>query len=1052
MKGLIAFSLRQKVFFNLLFVILMIAGAYALSQLPTERYPNVHFGEVIISTYLPGASPEEVETLITNELEDALDGVEDVEWITATSFRERSHIRLKFYDDSDYEKLFNEVRFEVLNVQGHLPEAADPSQVFEATISDYLPVMVVNLVGDHENRMLALMADDIKTQLAKISGVKEIKISGEYVREFHVYLDPNRLTQFGITYGEVVNALQSTNVNIPAGDFKSESGQYVVIVDERFRAREQVVNTIVRKASDGSFVRVRDLLSRAELAYRDPLVISSVNGQGSIAIEVLKTAYGNALDIKQQVQELVDSHRSVLKKEGVEVVYTQDSTVQIRGALSTLLMNMALGIILVTLIIWYFMGVRNALLITIGIPFSFMITMLLMYLSSNTLNEITLFSFVLVTGIIVDDAIVVTENIYRHIQEGDSLYDAIVFGTAEVAVPVISATMTTVSAFLPMLIMTGPTGEFFAQIPIAVTFAILASLIECLFILPIHYLDFGPRRKPNKSAQHIEKENTLMRGLQSITAKVLAVTMRHRAITVTSVLAAFIASVIVLILSISGIAPLIKIKFFPDDYSLFYVDVEGPSNAAIETIDVKVREISEFIVSNGPGYAASATGYAGFYINEDYEPIYGNNYGAVMITLPAKDVRTYSDPISHLSTIENDIRKQFEDEKFRINLHPQNEGPPTGKDINIKILGADAYLLEGLAEELLNYLNTNDTIAPHLVDLEDNRGDKNNVFRFSVDHDKANELAINSSAVAQLAASVLDGQYIGKYRVSDDEVDLKIYVDPDKWEEPEDALNLPLVAHAVGNVRLGDVTNVETYNELGQLNRYDGQRAISISADITPGSPISTPFVVNQVLEFYQQVRTKYPGANLIIGGEHEDTRRSYQSLTYAFVIAMLIIYLILATQFQSYFQPLIIISAIIFALIGVIFGKLVTQSIFTVNSFIATIGVAGVVVNDALVLIDFINKNHRNGMSRKEAIEEGVRVRLRPIVLTTLTTTLGLLPMAIGIPDYSLVWGTMASTFVTGLATATALTLFVVPIFWDLLQEQLDKKASTSRDLKSGV
>lgn len=1041
MQALIALSLRQKVFFNLLFVILIIAGAFALSQLPTERYPNVHFGEVIISTYFPGASPEEVETLITKELEDALDAVEDVEWISATSFRERSHIRLKFYDDSDYEKLFNEVRFEVLNVQGHLPEAADPSRVIEATISDYLPVMVVNLVGDHENRMLALMADDIKTQLAKIPGVKEIQISGEYEREFHVYLDPTKLTQFGITYGEVVNALQSTNVNIPAGDFKSESGQFIVIVDERFRAREQLVNTIVRKAADGSFVRVRDLLSRAALAYRDPLVISSVNGQGSIAIEVLKTAYGNALDIKQQVIDLVDSHRPVLQQEGVTVVYTQDSTVQIRGALSTLLMNMALGIVLVTLIIWYFMGYRNALLITIGIPFSFMITMLLMYLSNNTLNEITLFSFVLVTGIIVDDAIVITENIYRHIQEGDSLYDAIVFGAAEVAVPVISATMTTVSAFLPMLIMTGPTGEFFAQIPIAVTFAILASLIECLLILPIHYWDFGPRRNHKRTSQSLEKDNALMHALRRITAKILALTMKHRGITVSSVFAAFVASVIVLLLSVSGVVPLIKIKFFPDDYSLFYVDVEGPSNASIETIDSKVRQISRFIAGKGPGYADSATGYAGFYINEDYEPIYGNNYGAVMVTLPPKEAQAYTDPISHLNTIENDLRRHFEDENFRVNLHPQNEGPPTGKDINIKILGADAYLLESLADELLSFLNANQDLAPHLIDLEDNRGEKKNVFRFSVDHDKANELGINSSAVAQLAASVLDGQYIGKYRLTDDEVDLKIYVDPDKWKEPEDALNLPLVAHAVGTIRLGDVTQVETYNELGQLNRYDGQRAISISADIKPGSPISTPYVVNQVMDFYQQVRTKYPGANLIMGGEHEDTRRSYQSLSYAFVIAILIIYLILATQFQSYFQPLIILSAIVFALIGVIFGKLLTQSIFTVNSFIATIGVAGVVVNDALVLIDFINKNHRNGMSRREAIEEGVRVRLRPILLTTLTTTLGLLPMAVGIPDYSLVWGTMASTFVTGLATATALTLFVVPVFWDLLQQQLDKR-----------
>ncbi|MEJ2620482.1 MAG: efflux RND transporter permease subunit, partial [Candidatus Thiodiazotropha sp.] len=222
-----------------------------------------------------------------------------------------------------------------------------------------------------------------------------------------------------------------------------------------------------------------------------------------------------------------------------------------------------------------------------------------------------------------------------------------------------------------------------------------------------------------------------------------------------------------------------------------------------------------------------------------------------------------------------------------------------------------------------------------------------------------------------------------------------------------------------------------------------GQRAISLKADIREGASTSTPAVVEAVRSFYETIRDEYPGATVTFGGEHEDTQRSFQSLAYAFIIAVLVMYVILATQFQSYLQPLIILSAIVFALIGVVFGKLITQSLLTVNSFIAVIGVAGVVVNDALVLIDFINKRYRSGMTRHEAITEGVQIRLRPILLTTLTTTLGLLPMAVGFPNYSLIWGTMASTFVTGLAAATALTLFIIPVLWDLLlglQERMGK------------
>jgi HAE1 family hydrophobic/amphiphilic exporter-1 len=236
-------------------------------------------------------------------------------------------------------------------------------------------------------------------------------------------------------------------------------------------------------------------------------------------------------------------------------------------------------------------------------------------------------------------------------------------------------------------------------------------------------------------------------------------------------------------------------------------------------------------------------------------------------------------------------------------------------------------------------------------------------------------------------------------------------------------------------VRLGDLTSVETGMDPGSLKRYNGYRAVALSANLRPGAPIATPTVVSLVRAHYETVRDDYPGAGLAFGGEFEDTRRSYTSLAYAFGIAVLIIYLILASQFRSYGQPLIILSAVVFSLIGVVLGKLVTQSLFTVNSFIAVVGVTGVVVNDSLVLIDFINRAYRRGLSRKEAIQEGIRIRLRPILLTTLTTSLGLLPLAVGFPHYSLVWGTMASTFVTGLCTATTLTLFIVPVLWDLLE-----------------
>ncbi|MCU7851795.1 MAG: efflux RND transporter permease subunit [Candidatus Thiodiazotropha sp. (ex Monitilora ramsayi)] len=1049
MQSVVAFSLKQRVFYNLMFVVLMVVGFITLFALPAERYPNFGFGEVIISTVYPGASPVEVESLVTRKIEEAVERVDDVEWINATSFSGRSHLRLKFVDDSDYDSLFNEVRFEVLNIINELPEGVDPPRLLNAKVQDWLPVISVNLIGEHSNRALALMSEEVKILLLKIPGVQQVEFSGELTQEFHVFLDPEKLRLLGVSFDQVAEALGSANLTIPAGKYTNKSGEFLIKLDERFRSLEQVQSTVVRRDSDGSLLRVEDIASRIGLDYRDPVAIASVNGKPSIGLKVIKSDEGNAMDIRDRVVAVVDSFRPSLTEQGVDVVLTQDSTVYIKDGLNTLGMNMLVGITLVSLIIWYFMGVRNAGLVTIGIPFSFMITMLIMYLTGNSLNEITLFSFVLVTGIVVDDAIVVTENIYRHVQEGKPLREAIIEGTAEVAVPVIAATMTTVAAFLPMLIMTGSTGQFFALVPKAVTFAIVASLVECLLILPIHYYDFGPRQQA--STDLIERDNALMRLARRFTDWLLNLTLQYRLLSVSIVLAVFIASVVILSLSASGKAPLIRIQFFPDDYKLYYVDLIGPSSVPIEEVNERVKQISETILQDGPGMAKATSGFAGLYFNEDYEPIYGNNHGSVMVTMPSVDDQTFDDPLDHLERMREKLTPLYEKDGYRISIHPQSDGPPSGKDINVRVVGANVASVSALAKALLAFMRESPDIGTHLLDLKDDRGEPKRVFRLEVNQQRVAEYGLDNSRVAMLAASVLDGRYIGKYRHVDEEIDLKLYVDPGSLESPEQALSVPMVEDAGRPVYLSDLVDVRAYNEAGEIKRYQGQRAISLKADIREGAPTSTPAIVNAVRDHYEQVREGYPGATVTFGGEHEDTQRSFESLGYAFIIAVLVMYVILATQFQSYLQPLIILSAVVFALIGVVFGKLVTQTLFTINSFVAVIGVAGVVVNDALVLIDFINKRYRSGMMRREAIVAGVHIRLRPILLTTLTTTLGLLPMAIGFPSYSLIWGTMASTFVTGLAAATALTLFIIPVLWDLLQG-LQESIQKRRDVRSAT
>ncbi len=1042
MEPLIRFTLRQQVLFNLLFVLLIVAGAFSVGSLPVERYPEVNFGKVLINTFYPGASPRDVEALVTREIEESLEGLERVEFIRSNSVRERSTLIVKFVDGTDYEALYDELRFRVLSALDELPPEVEPPTFDLIRTSFWLPVVSVNLLGERSNRALTLMAEELQVPLGRTPGVSEAQVVGDQQREFHVYLDPQRLKTHGVSFDQVAAALQDANVTLPAGDYTDGSGEFVVRVDERFRTREQVVATVVRRDSDGSFVTVEDLVADAGLGYRDPHVIASVNGKDSVTVKLLKAKEGNALEIYAAAQAVIADYAPTLAREGVELVLTQDSTQYINESVTTLGSNLLLGVVLVSLIIWAFMGVRNAGLVTIGIPFSFMVTMILMQLTGNSLNEITLFSFILVSGIIVDDAIVVVENIYRRAQLGEPLEQAIVTGTAEVAVPVISATATTVAAFLPMLLMTGSTGEFFALIPKAVTFAIVASLFECLFILPIHYLDYGPR--PAAAGLTLDaRDSWLLRPLRRLADTLIRVTLRFRRLSLAAVLLSFLAALAILWVSVAGIAPLVRIKFFPDDYALYYAFIEGPASTPIEEIDRRVKRIAEHVMAEGPGYAQSAAGFAGFTINEDYEQELGHNLGTVMVALPPKDAQAFDDAQAHLERMRARLTESFAEPGFTIRVRAEKDGPPAGKDVNVQIVGADEESVLGLTTELLARIRTNPRFATNLSDLEDNSGQPARVFRLAVDATRAREYGLTQGDAARMAASVLDGRYVGKFRLADEEVDLKLRVDPAYLDTPEAALDIAVLEHPSGPVRLGDIVKPVAEIQPGELKRYQRQRSLTITANIRADSGVSPAEVTAWVRGQYEEIRDRFPGAAPIFGGEYETTQRSFDSLTQAFGLAVLIIYLILATQFKSYVQPLIILSAIMFAVVGVVFGKFATQSLFTINSFIAVVGVAGVVVNDSLVLLDFINRLYRGGMSRREAILEGVHVRLRPIVLTTLTTVLGLLPMALGIPSYSLIWGTMASTFVTGLATATLLTLFIIPVAWDLLTEWQERRAT---------
>ncbi len=1055
MQQFVLFTLKQKVVLNLLFVLLMVVGAFTLLRMPVERYPNIQFGKMYINTFLPGASAKDVETLVTTEIEKGLEDLEEVEYIRSVSYGERSNIVIKFVDDSDYEKRFDDVRLKVLSIVGDLPDRAEPPVFNFLDVNDWFPTISVNVAGAHSNATLTEIAETVKIPLAQIDGVKEVMVSGDHTREFHLILSRDKLRTYGMTFPDVAAVLHKSNVSFPAGYAATTKGEFVVRVDEQFSSRKDLLAAIMRRDGDGSFVRLQDLVEAAYFSYQDPFLMTSLNGEDCVTLEILKHKDSNALFIAEKVRKILREVQPAYADLGVSLAATQDSSTKIEDSIRVLGVNLLLGILLVCTIIWLFMGFRNAALITIGIPFSFLVTLVLMYMTGNSINEVSLFAFVLVSGIIVDDAIVVVENMYRHYQTGKPLLESIVDGTAEVFLPVVAATATTIVAFLPMLIMTGMVGDFFAIIPKTIAFALVASLFECLVILPCHYLDFGPRRRTVATAAlssqpttfALPEEGLIMSIIRRLFTSLILLVLRFRVSCLVLLAVIFVGAMAIFVGSIQGKTSLVRIKFFPDKYSLYYVEITGPQGTSLQETNALVKKVAARLATDGLGQVESALGYAGYYINEDFSPQYGRNLGYVAVTLPSTAARRFADypkndVIAHLEAVRQKV-KPILPEGFSLTVRPEKDGPPSGEDLNIRVLGQDEKNVAALAADIGRFLRNDNTISPWLVDLQDDQGSDARVFRIHVDKERAAEYGLTVEEIAALAASAMDGQIIGEMKRVEESIDIRLKVDNDHDKTMFSAMDMEIVHSPAGAIRLGDLCRPVFNLEPGYLNRFQRQRAITFTANLKAGAPITSPVVVHKVDTYYAGIRAKYSGASLIFAGEHESTQKSFLSLAYAFVIAIIAVYLILAAQFKSYFQPLIVIAAVIFALTGVILGTVFSRTIFTINSCVAVLGVTGVVVNDSLVLVEFINKCYARGLKRRDALLQATHTRLRPILLTTLTTTLGLLPMALGIPEFSVIWGSMAMTFVTGLCTATFLTIIIIPLLWDIITARSEPQDS---------
>ncbi len=1061
MPNIFRYTLAQTVFLNVMFVLLTVAGAFCLLTTPTENLPLVDIGKAFVQTVYYGATAEDVEQLVTREIEEALEDMEEVEWVQSHSYRNFSSVQVKFIDDSDYQDLYDELRFRVLNIKNVLPAGADDPTFVYIDTNIWMPVLIVHLGGDLPLRSLERYADDLRAALINVPNVRDVKIEGEPDDEFHLSLDPERLRRYGVTFAQVVQAVETAGVKIPTGRFRTGDSAFMLDAGQRMRTQQDVLEVIVRRDGDGNYIRVGDLVTSARLHYRDRITVPSVNGRPAIRLVVTKEERGDSVDISRRIKEEALQFGRRHAAQGLEVLFTNDSTIEINDSINVLGGNLIMGMVLVTLVLWLTLGFRNAMLTAVGIPFSFLCSVIVMKITGVTINTISLFSFVLLSGMLVDDAIVIVENCFRHMQMGKARSRAVVDGTTEVALPVISSMLTTVLAFLPLLIMTGSIGEFFAVIPKTVAYALAASLLEALFMLPAHIYEWGPKytgpllKDEDQEDAFAHLRSGVLARMWNAYRRIVVWTLDHKKIVFIGINLAFVATLAILLLSMLGIVPLIKVKFFPGNYFRYHVTMQTEAGTAIERTDAVVRDISRHIMSLGTGQAQSTAGYAGYYEDQDYVRHFGPNFGQVVVTLPEKGQRDFpdnpgNDPMQHLTHMRERV-KTYVAQTYagdpaapRVQVFEEGDGPPTGKPVNIRIQATTIDEAMAASDRLLAFMQSEPDLKD-LVDLGDDRPSLYRTVRFEPRQEAVYQYNLTSAQITALVAGVLNGRYAGLFRTADEEVDLLVRMarvdDPagdgaSGLKTPLDVLDVPAIEDSAAPVYLRDLVTARHVQEPNVRSRYQGKPTITISADIRPGSNLSAALVRNKAQHFTRQLSAQMPGVSVAFGGEFESTSKSYISLGFAFAIALLLIYLVLASQFMHYLQPLLILTAVPFALIGVCFGTFLTRTTFTIGSFIATVGLSGVAVNNTILLIDFMNKRVREGKPVRQAAIESCAARMRPVLLTTVTTLLGLLPMAIGIPSKSISWAPMATAFCSGLFSSTALALIVTPANYELLHQ----------------
>jgi len=1009
--------LKNHVLANLTFVLVLVIGFLAYNTLPRQQDPTINFNWINISTVLPGASASDVEKKVTDPLEDALRKLQDVKFMSSNSRESVSNILIRFEDISPrlFDKRVNDLRREIQNKEDELPEAARDPFILEITSANAYPSATIAVVGQAMDEQLRIQARNVEKGLEQLKGVDRVDPVGLTDPELQVSFYTEKLEKLGLNPAHVSDTVSTFFQDIAAGDSRLQNDNWLVRVvgsdaDPDALAERTVIGAVkeTRLAEIASVSRGRN----------EPDRIASTMDKPAVLLAVMKQANANTIELVERIKIYMEARNEFADRTGVELILVDDQTVMTNNAINLMQNNALIGLVLVLIVAWLFLGSRIALLTAIAIPFILAGTFWVLSLSGETLNVMVLLGVVIVLGMLVDDAVVVVEGIYYRLRHGVDEVTASIDALKEVAAPVTAAVLTTMAAFGPLILLPGILGDFMRVVPMVVVTALAISLLEAFWMLPAHVMALKVNfRSPGKMQRMRVK---MTHWIQVKYIRLLVMFLRRKWLTLVLVVSLFLSAVG------SFVGGLVKMDFFAaDTIRLFYVNVEMPPSTPLEMTLEKVKQIEKTVrAAMTDEELRAAVSYAGQMFTET-EPRLGDQVGQVIVGLHPETV----DGRSVEEMIES-MRKQVEaiPGPLKVSFLRLSGGPPTEKPISVKVRGDDYDEIRAAANSLKQILGSIEGVT----DISDDANMGRSELILRLDETAIARAGANPMQVIQTVQLLVDGVVVADMRDAGEKVEVRVQAAEREKQDIDELLDFRMTLASGKQVPLHMLVDVKREAGLGNIRHYNFRRAITVEADIVD-TVIDTVTANNLIMEKWETYQRQYPDIDLDFSGELDDIQESLDSILMLFVFGVGVMYAILGTQFRSYWQPMMILSTLFMAFTGVTFGLLVSQNPMSLYTLYGVVALAGIAVNAAIVMISAGNARLKAGMSVLHATIYAARRRVIPILITSLTTIAGLFSLAAGLGGKSLIWGPVATAIVWGLAFSTVLTLIVVPLLYRL-------------------